>query len=357
MLKKTKYESYNYGKFAKGCTLCVTGEKSVLFVTGLCSQNCYYCSLSDNKKNKDSIIINEWETKKEKDILTEINLCSSKGAGITGGDPLLFIDKTTKLIKLLKKKYGKKFHLHLYTPLKLVNDERLKKLYLAGLDEIRFHPDVTNQKLWKNVELARKYDWDIGVEIPSLPHKLNETKKLIDFLKGKINFLNINELELSDNNFQRFEGLGFKPKDKTSYAIKGSLENAKKAAEYAYKLRIKNIHVCTATLKDKYQLRKRILNRSKNAKKPYDYITKEGMFIRGAIYLKEQNPKLIKSWLNNTFDIPNNLLEYDSKKNRILTSIKVVEMLKQEIKNKDLKPAIVEEFPTQDCLPVEITFL
>lgn len=359
MIKKTKYESFMYGSFPKGCRLCVTGEKSVLFVTGLCSQNCYYCSLSDNKKNKDSIIINEWETKDEKDIITEIKLCSSKGAGITGGDPLLFVDKTVHLIKLLKNTFGKNFHLHLYTPLKLVNRERLKKLYDAGLDEIRFHPDVDSASLWKNLEFAKEYDWDIGVEIPALPNKLNETKKLIDFLKGKIQFLNINELELSDNNFQRFEGLNYAPKNDTSYAIAGSLNLAKDIAEYAHNLGIKNVHVCTATLKDKYQLRQRILRRAKNSKKPFDHMTSEGMLIRGAIYLESAKLSSINviNLLKTEFSVPSNLLEYDIKRDRILTRIDVVEKLVKELKKRKLKPAIVEEYPTQDCFPVEVEFL
>jgi uncharacterized protein len=357
MLKKTKYESYLYGKLPKGCTMCVTGEKSVLFVTGKCSQNCYYCSLSDNKKNKDMTIINEWETNSEKDLLTEISLCSSKGAGVTGGDPLLVIDKTTHLIKLLKKKFGKNFHIHLYTPLKLVSKERLSKLHKAGLDEIRFHPDLDDNKLWERINIAKEFDWDVGVEIPSLPHRVKETKKLVDFLAGKITFLNINELELSDNNFQSFEGLSFIPKDKMSYAIKGSLDAAKEIANYANKKSIKNIHVCTATLKDKYQLRNRIKLRSKKAKKEYDLVSSEGMLVRGAIYLGKEDSKKIIFWLKKEFGIPTELLEYDKKRNRVLTTTKVVETLADTLKKKGIKPAIVEEFPTQDCFPVEINYI
>ena len=201
-MKKTEYESYIYGGMPKGCRLCVKGEKSVFFVTGICSQNCYYCSLSDNKKNRDKTIINEWETKNNKEIISEIKLCSSKGAGITGGDPLLVLDKTVSSIKLLKKTFGKRFHIHLYTPLKLVSSKRLSKLYKAGLDEIRFHPDVDDKKYWDNLGFAKEFGWDVGAEIPALPHRIKETKKLIDFIAGKIDFLNINELELSDNNFE-----------------------------------------------------------------------------------------------------------------------------------------------------------
>lgn len=361
-MKKTRYDSYFHGALPRGCRLCVTGEKSVLFVTGLCSQNCYYCSLSDNKKNKDKIIINEWETKKDSDVISEITLCSSNGAGITGGDPLLVIDRTIRLIKLLKKRFGKKFHLHLYTPLKLVNKRRLSRLYYAGLDEIRFHPDVDNERYWDNLSFAKEFNWDVGVEIPALPHKVKETKMLIDFISDKIDFLNINELELSDNNFQNFEGLGFSPKDETSYAIKESLKAAMDMAKHAKKKCIKNIHVCTAKLKDRHQLRNRINRRAKNAKKDYDIVTSDGMLIRGAIYFSKHNilendyNKII-SWLKKDYGVPKKLLGKDKERKRILTRIDVVKTLGKELKNKNLKPAIAEEYPTHDCFPIEINYL
>ncbi|MBU4501349.1 MAG: radical SAM protein, partial [Nanoarchaeota archaeon] len=175
---KTKYHSYKSGSLAKGCQLCVKGRKSVLFVTGLCARHCYFCPISNQKRNKDVVYINEWPTKKVKDIIKEIELCSSKGVGITGGDPLIKIDRVTKLIKKLKKKFGKKFHIHLYTPLNLVNEKSLKKLNDAGLDEIRFHPDIDNDFNWDMINLSRKYKWDIGVEIPAIPKKEKQIKKL-----------------------------------------------------------------------------------------------------------------------------------------------------------------------------------
>ena len=358
---KTPYESFKTGILPIGCRMCLKGEKSVLFVTGKCSKNCYYCSLSDNKKNKDKIIINEWETENEKDILEEIRLCGSKGVGITGGDPLIVLDRTVKLIKLLKKEFGEKFHIHLYTPLTIVSKDKLKKLYEAGLDEIRFHPNVDDNKNWEKINIAKEFKWKIGVEIPALPNKLSESLLLIEFLSSKIDFLNINELEISDNNFQDFEGLGFST-IKDSYAIKNSISIAKKIGEHAYKKGIKNVHVCSATTKDKYQLRKRILRRAKNSKKEYDVMTQEGMLIRGAVYTEKDDfnikeLKKIKKYLVDEFDVPQNLINIDLKRNRVLTRVDVVNELKDELKSKNWKPAIVEEYPTIDCFPIEINYI
>ena len=101
-----------------------------------------------------------------------------------------------------KKRFGKKFHIHLYTSLNLVNNERLSLLHKAGLDEIRFHPDLDSKKLWNNLNYAKEYDWDTGVEIPLIPGKEKETMSLIDFVQDKVDFLNLNELEIADTIFQ-----------------------------------------------------------------------------------------------------------------------------------------------------------
>lgn len=84
-IQKTKHHSWKIGNLAKGCKLCVKGEKSVLFVTGLCSKHCFYCPVSEKKWNKDVIYINEWPTRKTEEVIQEIKFCSSKGVGITGG--------------------------------------------------------------------------------------------------------------------------------------------------------------------------------------------------------------------------------------------------------------------------------
>ena len=58
-IEKTKFYSKKIGSLARGCKQCVKGEKLVLFITGVCPRNCWYCSISEKKKNKDVIFANE----------------------------------------------------------------------------------------------------------------------------------------------------------------------------------------------------------------------------------------------------------------------------------------------------------
>lgn len=376
MIAKTKFYSWKKGKLPKGCAKCIRGEKMVLFVTGICPNKCFFCPISEQKSGKDVVYANEWKIAKEKDILEEAKLTNAKGAGITGGDPLVKLDRTVKYIKLLKKKFGKKFHIHLYTPLNLVTEKSLEKLYKSGLDEIRFHPMLDKHNEWPRILLARKFKWDIGVEIPVIPGKKKETIKLINYIKDKVQFLNLNELEISDTNVNKLVEKGFKPKDKISYGVKGSEKLAKELLKYLAKTKL-NVHYCTTTTKDKVQLARRIKRRALNVAFKTDFISKEGTLVRGVIYPPELKPdfgyalqvesinpkkyeaklKKIKTQLQKQLKIPANRLHIDARKPRILTSIVIVDDLKEEIKKLNLIPAIVEEYPTWDSLEVDVQFL
>ncbi len=394
-MQKTPYYSYKLGNLPKGCQLCVQGSKLVLFVTGICSRACYFCPISDKKYKKDVIYADEWPVTNINQIIEEAKLIEAKGAGITGGDPLCKLWRTLFCIRKLKKQFGKNFHIHLYTPLNLINKKTLAKLYNAGLDEIRFHPNLDNNKVWRRIRLAKNYNWKIGIEIPVIPKKEKQTKKLIDFLSEiKIDFLNLNELEIADNKQSKLSELGYKTKNELSYAVKGSEELALKLLRYC-KGKIKNVHYCTAKLKDKVQLANRIKRRAKNIARPYDIINKDGTLTRGAIYLKELRPSLsynqklnkinkkkkdkiikrldkIKNNLKKDFKIKSTLIKVDSKKLRILTNTKTINKIKEEINkevlnnwqkdknilksNKELYLAIVTEYPTFDSIVLELEF-
>jgi pyruvate formate-lyase activating enzyme-like uncharacterized protein len=350
MIQKTNYYSYKLGNLAKGCQYCVKGSKLVLFVTGLCPRCCYYCPISDKKYKKDVVYADEWPTKNIKDIIKEAESIDAEGAGITGGDPLCRLDRTISFIKTLKHHFGKKFHTHLYTSFNLINRNTLKKLYSAGLNEIRFHADLDSEKFWDRIMLANDFDWDIGIEIPSIPGKFKETKKMIDFFQDKIDFLNLNELEFADNSFSKLPK-SFKTKDKLSYAVKGSEEMALVLLKYINQTYPKlNVHFCTAKLKDKVQLANRIKRRAKNISKDYDEITDEGLLFRGAIYTKDIS-QLKK------YNLKKNMFDIDQKRNRILVSASWLNKNKEKLKKQSLKIAFVEEYPTQDCLNVMTDWL
>ncbi len=365
--------STKLGHLCKGCRQCVKGQKLVLYITGLCPRKCFYCPLSETRAKRDLLWANERPIKTVKEAIEEAKLCNAKGAGITGGDPLLKMDRTVKFIKALKKSFGKSFHIHLYTSLILVDENKLKRLSVAGLDEIRFHPDFDKEKEWEKIILARRFPWKIGVEIPSIPKAEEQTKKLLAWLDGRIDFLNINELEISDTNANKLIEQGYRPKDRVSYGVKGSEKLAMKLLKLCEKNNLKfNVHYCTTRLKDKVQLGERLKRRAKCVKKEYDVVDDEGMMIRGAVYLKGLEPgfdyekrikasrkrisqlKKIRKEIVKKFDVPAGLIEVDEKKLRILIAPWILEKISDEV---EYKCAIVKEYPTYDNLILSLDYI
>ncbi|MDO8661568.1 MAG: radical SAM protein [Candidatus Woesearchaeota archaeon] len=377
-VEKTKWHSWCTGKLAKGCRQCVEGRKLVLFITGLCAQRCWYCPVSEQKFGKDVVFANEWQINNIDnpiELIKEAELTKASGAGITGGDPLAQTERCCKYIRLLKERFGTRFHVHLYTPLKLVTKERLEKLFSSGLDEIRLHPDLDDNLLWERINLVCSFDWSVGIEIPAIPDYEDRIKRLIDFAYTKIDFLNLNELERSDTITHHYtlDSKGFKQKSELSYGIKGSKETALKILEYSASKGLP-AHFCTAKLKDSVQVINRLKIRAQNVCTVFDEVSVEGLLIRPCVYLaslvpgmdykknlKENNVKetakrlsALQAFLSKKYGAE---CMIDSTKPRVFIAKALLIKSSRAIKKAGFVPTIVTEYPTSDALEVEVDFL
>ena len=378
MVAENRYFSYNLHTLPDGCRFCVQGEKLVLFVTGLCPRKCYFCPVSDQKYGQDVSFANERRLSGREDIIQEAEAMDAKGAGITGGDPLMKIERTLAYIRQLKEKYGAGFHIHLYTSLNLVTENSLKQLHDAGLDEIRFHLDIDSEQFWPRLELAQKFSWKKGVELPSIPEKEEQLQKIIDFIAGKIDFLVLNELEVADNSQSKLLERGYKTKEKFSYAVEASISAGLRLMEYAQKKGYSfSMHLCTAKLKDRVQLSNRIKREAEHSKQAFDLVDEEGLLTRGALYLPSLVPgfkyreklastdqeklrlelqPLIEK-IKKKLKLPAGKIILDTQKCRILLASKLVKNHRKEFHKLGLIPAIVKEYPTADQLEIEVELL
>ena len=343
---------------SSACKMCAEGSKMVILITGLCPANCFYCPLSIEKQNKDRIFADEWELDSENDVeklFLETKYIGAKGAGITGGDPLIVWQRTEKYIKILKEKFGKNFNIHLYTS-GLKNIDKIKNLVDVGLDEIRFHPDpkewndMKKSKIKDAIENSIDFNVKTAIEIPVLPDKVNEIFNLISWADNKkIDYINLNELEFSETNAESLIFKKYDVKDDISSAVFGSEKTAYEILDKCLKSNFKiGIHYCSSSFKDGIQLKNRIFRRAKNIKKPYQEITEDGTLLFGIIESDNDISKIF-SFLISAPNLKDKIF-LNNKKNRIETSL---EIIKNFEKNKDYKCFIIEEYPTADALEVE----
>jgi Uncharacterized conserved protein related to pyruvate formate-lyase activating enzyme len=317
----------------------------VLFITGKCKTGCFYCPVSDSKMGSDNIFANELMVSSLGGIIEEAESMNALGTGITGGDPLMRMDRTLQAIRMLKEHFGNEHHIHLYTS--TIDLEKVKELASAGLDEIRFHPSATVWRSVKDTELGditKIEGLDVGIEVPALPDHEDSLKALVkDAYELGVKFINLNELEFSETNWDMMDSMGYDLKDDSS-AVAGSEEvalNVIKGSDVP-------IHFCSSSFKDSVQLRRRLIRRAENTAREMDVVTEDGTVLKGLLYTDnvEEAIDLLKE-----YDVPDELF-FDCGNGKLEVAPWVLEELSEEL---PYKCYIIEEYPTADRLEVERT--
>ena len=388
-MKRLRGGSRLLGQLPDGCSYCGMGAKMVLLVTGLCSTRCFYCPLSEKKMGKDVIFANERKIEDEKDdldIIEEAESIEALGTGITGGEPLMVMERVLSYISLLKEHFGKEHHIHLYTAVPATR-EQLLHLKETGLDEIRFHlgfdrwyPWFTRGGGWdggvcedrddarglenesfyfeRTLRDSLELGLDTGVEIPLIPGDLHPYLSLICYLDDLgVQFLNLNELEYSPTNYEKLNRRGWQVKSDISSAVKGSETQAdeifQKLEEQERELALA-VHFCTVSFKDGVQLRNRLIRQAQKRAGPHEIVTEDGTLVKGILEFPEGSTKtemanylgLIQEKLPETAG----MLYLNTKKKLLETSFDIIEDI---AKLTPFPCFIVENYPSADGLEVE----
>ena len=323
-----------YSYLPEGCRMCGRGSKLVLFITGECIHSCFYCPVSEERKGKDVTFANERPVRDEKDIIAEIELMDAEGASITGGEPLLKSERVLSFLKLFK---DYDMHVHLYTSLP---EEKEIEKFAAYLDEIRFHPVNLQrpERFAKAIEVSKNLGMDAGFEIPALRFdpKIGEIANELDC------FVNLNELEFSETNYENLIRKGYEVND--FYGAKGSEDVAEK-----YALAVKKFHYCTARFKDSVQLRRRLLRMAFNHPDFY-LVTEDGTIMCGLIEGEREKIQKAIEFLNmvgEDYRLVENSLAIE-------TSVEAVKKWKAKFKDESLRVSIIERYPTYKRIVVEV---
>lgn len=346
MLRKMECGSLCTGPVAEGCEHCINGSKMVLLVTGKCGWGCFYCPVSLEKKGLDVIYANEGRVTTDEEIIAEAESMDATGTGITGGDPLVVLDRTIHMIELLKGRFGPEHHIHLYTA--TIDREKVARLEAAGLDEIRFHPPVSSWTRMEETDLAEivsSTKMDVGIEVPAIPGKERELNALVSYATSVgVRFVNLNELEFSESNWGMMEIEGYQVRDDVSSAILGSEETARKVMKANRKA---DIHFCSSSFKDGVQLRRRLIRRAEHICTDYQAITEDGTLVRGFVYTGDTEAAMGR--LRDLGVEDGMMVALDNK-------VEVAPWILEEVADSlDDKAYISEQYPTADGLEVERT--
>ena len=354
----------------EGCIQCQMGSKLVLFITGNCHWRCDYCPLSETRRDIDHMFANERRCESFDEVIEEARAMRATGAGITGGDPLMARERTLEGIRRLKAEFGPSFHLHMYTSIPF-RTELAAKFAEAGLDEIRFHfLDLEAEQYRETIAACSAAGILTGVELPCEPDKESELLELLETLRGyDVDFLNLNELEITVGNIDNMELRGFNLSTEITAGAAGSAElahvlrnrvnaaasglpdpiDAETRDPYGYHLKF-----CTAVYKDAGQLRRRFQRRGEATIAPHETLTEDSTLMFGAVYATEEEQE---SWIEEIAeqtDLPRRFMLWDSDNQRIELPLVVAESIAEHV---DASVAMVEVTPTFERMEVTVVWL
>ena len=345
MIEEMECGSARTGRIARGCEHCINGSKMVLLVTGRCPWGCYYCPVSLEKKGKDVVYANEGRVSSDEEIIAEAESMDATGTGITGGDPLSCMDRTIHMIRMLKERFGPEHHIHLYTA--TIDLPKAKALQEAGLDEIRFHPQRSMWTRMAETPLARivqECDMDVGIEVPALPGSEDELCALVGYAASVgAGFVNLNELEFSESNWDMMDANGYEVRDEVSSAVLGSEETARAVMERCGG----NVHFCSSPFKDGVQLRRRLIRKAEHICTDYQAITEDGTIVRGFVYARDPAAAAEKLRAMGVEDSMMRVMD-----GKVEVAPWILEDIAEDL---EYRCYMSEQYPTADALEVERT--
>jgi len=355
---------------AEGCIQCQMGSKLVLFITGNCHWRCDYCPLSETRRDIDHMFANERRCESFDEVIEEARAMRATGAGITGGDPLMARERTLEGIRRLKAEFGPNFHLHMYTSIPF-RPEWAAEFAEAGLDEIRFHfLDLEAEQYRETIAACSAASIFTGVELPCEPDKESELLELLETLRGfNVDFLNLNELEITVGNIDNMELRGFNLSTEITAGAAVSAElahilrnrviaaanglpdpiDAETRDPYGYHLKF-----CTAVYKDAGQLRRRFQRRGEATIAPHETLTEDSTLMFGAVYATENDQELWIEEIAEQTDLPHRFMLWDSDNQRIELPLVVAESIAEHV---DASVAMVEVTPTFERMEVTVVWL
>ena len=159
-----------------------------------------------------------------------------------------------------------------------------------------------------------------------------------------MDFVNLNELEFSESNWDMMDTYGYEVRDELSSAVAGSRETAMAVLKANKRM---SVHFCSSTFKDGIQLRRRLIRRAEHTAKPYQQVTEDGTIVRGYLYADDVGAAVSKL---RELGVPDDLFE--AMENKVEVAPWVLEDIADEI---GYRCFLSEQYPTADGLEVERT--
>ncbi len=265
-----------YRGLSPGCQYCGDGLWSCLFINGKCNGNCFFCPTEQDFD--DPPMTNFLTFPLPRDYLDYLEMFSLKGSSISGGEPFLTFSLTLEFVKAIRKHFGSKMYIWLYTNGILSTKEKLNRLKDAGVNEIRFNIAATNYDLSKVKEAIGVFDY-VTVEIPAIPEHYDLlTRKIREMEFLGVNFLNLHQLRCTVHNCQHLMAREYTLLHGPKIGVLESEMTALTALKYVVENNVNlAVNYCSLIFRNRFQTLGSRKRAATVIRKPYEDMTKTGM--------------------------------------------------------------------------------
>ena len=199
-------------RFPKGCCSCLLGTGlSAIRKTNRCNIQCRFCYNYGELDCQPPIGEGMWEIGGSKYREEDVDLLLSVQKKPTGVsyvylEPFMEIELYGGIIRRF---HEAGVHQHMYTNGTLANEDNLRMLGEAGLDELRFNLGASNcaDSVIEAIRTAKRFIPRVGIETPMTPEFFDAfRRKKAAILGTGLDFINCAELHLNPNNIGNYEG-------------------------------------------------------------------------------------------------------------------------------------------------------
>jgi pyruvate formate-lyase activating enzyme-like uncharacterized protein len=269
----------HYLDLSPGCHICGEGRWSCLFINSRCNARCFYCP--SPQPSIAEPVTNTIPFPDPKDYDDYLHAFGFQGMSVSGGEPLLTFDRTLRFISQTKRRFGASLHVWLYTNGILVTQEKLRQLWEAGLDEIRFDLSANHYDLEK-VQWAARFIETVTVEVPAIPEDEERLlASLIPMSQAGAKHLNLHQLRCTPHNVSRLVDRGYTflhgPRVTVLESEFTALRILRQAAREAIGL---SVNYCSFVYKDRFQTAAYRRRQAGLLCKPYEAVTPAGLIRR-----------------------------------------------------------------------------
>ncbi|MFA6031074.1 MAG: radical SAM protein [Elusimicrobiota bacterium] len=188
-----------------GCRGCLLGRGTNLFVTGLCTRECFFCF--NAKPRTDELVVHGIPVKTPEEAAAVVERYRLRSVGLSGGEPLLKPERVLAVLAALRR-LPERVRIDLYTNGDPLDEALAERLRAAGLDSLRFNL-VANGFDLRPVRVALARFPETTVEVPVVPGKMADLRRMVLELDALgVPYLNIHELFACGENAEGVRGEG-----------------------------------------------------------------------------------------------------------------------------------------------------